>query len=247
MPRLEEIENIVTRRAITAALEAARGSYGEIASAHDELNALEAQGVYQPGFIEERRQETAKRVRQSVEGRVAGAQERIGLARKTIERELAKAPAVDPGQLAAAQGEISMLLGDLREDPDQLLAAYEQSFGDAPSRRAIENLAGRVAQVLPDTPKRGIFESNFARLRERLEYRLPQEEKALRQNLSNLHRAAEYLNDVLASLHAAIKGLVNPRQGGNLTIASRVFTYEREVSGASAIEDTLPQAFSSVG
>lgn len=248
--RITPSETIKTAvgNAETSALEAARASYQEIASARDELNALEARGVYQPGYIEEQRQETAARVRQGVEVRLAGAGERVEAARGTVEGQLAELKAVDPSKLAAATGQFQLVFGSsLRENPEMLLQAYEKSFDNPVDRRALEELADRLLRTLPGDAESGVFESKWDRLQERLEDRLPKGEREARRGLKALERAAGYLHDVAVVTSAAIKGLTNPRQGGNLTVATRVHTYERELSGGSAVEGTLPQAFSSAG
>jgi hypothetical protein len=57
----------------------------------------------------------------------------------SVEGKLEKLAAVESRQLAAAHGAISMVLKNLRESPEQLLAAYEQSFDVPADRRAIES------------------------------------------------------------------------------------------------------------
>lgn len=163
MTRLEEIQDAAARNAIGAALEAARVSYEEIKAARDDLNAMEARGVYTEGYVEEQRRRQAGAVRQSVEARLAGGRRGVEAARGPVEGKLQKLTAVKPEQLAAAHSAISMFLGDLRESPEQLLTAYEQSFDVPADRRAIEELAQRALRVLP-TPGRGIFEGRWEEL-----------------------------------------------------------------------------------
>ncbi len=182
-------------------------------------------------------------MRQAVEARLVGARGKVEAARSAIEGTLARLTRVDPGRLAAAHGQISMFLGDLREDPGQLLAAYEQSFEVPEDRRAIEELAQRALKVLPDTPQRGMFEAKWNRLRERLEEGLPVEHRRAKGALGELERAREYLGYVaVVTAAAAAEGLVDPRRGGNLTAFSKAAAYERELSGESAIESRLPAA-----
>lgn len=242
MTTLEEIQDNTTRNAIGAALEAARACYGEITRARDELNAMESQGVYAEGYIAEQREETAGQVRQVVEGHLDGARAKLDDACLTVTRKLDKLTKLDPDQLAAARGQVAMFLGDLREEPEQLLTAYEQSFDVPTDRRAIEELAERALRVLPDTPDRGMFESNWNRLRERLENRLPFEQRRPRAALGELEQAREYLASVEQAVIASIRALVNPRQTGNLTAYSRVYAYEKELTGEPAIEASVPSA-----
>jgi hypothetical protein len=60
-----------------------------------------------------------------------------------------------------------------------------------------------------------------------------------------LERAREYLGYV-AQATAAVKGLIDPRQSGNLTAFSKAYAYEQELAGESAIRDTLPTAAASI-
>jgi hypothetical protein len=242
MPRLEEIQNATARSAIGAALEAAQASYDEIAQARDALNELESSGVYAEGYLEEQREARAQSVRQSVEQRISNARDRVDSAAQRVGRELDNLSAVDPARLAAAQSQISMLLGDIREDPEQLLVAYRQSFDVPEDRRAIEELAARALRILPDTTERGIFEAKWNQLREQLEERRPVEERTARRALAELERASEYLGNVHQVTDAGVRGLTDPRSGGNLTAYSQAHIYERELAGDSAIKATLPTA-----
>lgn len=240
MTTLQELQDTTTRNAIGAALEAARASYEEIRIARDELNAMETGGVYAAGYIEEQRQQRADRVSLGVEARLNDARERVGAARASTEGKLASLTAVNPEALAAAHSTIAMFLGDLRENPGQLVTAYEQSFDAPADRRAIEELAARALRTLPDTPARGLFESNFERLRERLEDRLPPEQREPRIMLVELERAMEYLANVEQATTYAIRSLVNPRQAGNLTAFSKASVYEEDLAGESPIEAAIP-------
>jgi chromosome segregation ATPase len=239
---LEEIQNTNARNAIGAALDAAQASYEEIAQARDALNELESSGVYAENYLEQQRAQRAQRVRQNVEQRISNARARVDSASQSIEQELTTLGVVDPGRLAAAQSQISMLLGDIREDPEQLLVAYQQSFDVPEDRRAIEELVQRALRILPDTPQRGLFEGKWNQLREQLEERRPVEERDARRNLTELERAREYLGHVNQVTDAAIRGLTDPRSGGNLTAYAQAHVYEEELTGESAIKETLPTA-----
>lgn len=242
MTMLEEIQPIAARNAIGAALDAARSCYGEVTDARDRLNAMEAGGVYAEGYIAEQREEAARRVRQAVDSHLNGARERIESASLAVTRRLEELAAVDPDELAAAQGQISLFFGDLREDPRQLLTAYEQSFDIPADRRAIEELAARALRVLPDTPDRGVFEADWNRLKDRLENRLPSEQRQPRIALNELERAREYLADVEEAVTAAIAALVDPRRNGNLTAYSKAHIYEEDLAGESIIAASIPAA-----
>ncbi len=152
---------------------------------------------------------------------------------------------MDPDRLATAQGQLSMLLGDLRADPEQLLEAYLGSFNVPEDRRAIEELAQRALRILPDTLQSGFFETKWGQLLEQLEDRLPEEERNARRGLTEFERAREYLGYVSQATTPAIRGLTDPRAAGNLTAFSKAHTYEQELSGESAIKETLPSAAAS--
>ncbi len=240
MTRLEQMKDTTTRSAIGAALEASRASYEEIRIARDELNAMESGGVYAAGYVEEQREQRADRVRGIVEAKLNGARERVGAARSAIEGTLARMTAVKPDELAAAHATIAMFLGDLRENPEQLVTAYEQSFDVPADRKAIEELVARALRTLPDTPERGMFESKWTMLQKRLEDRLPAKEREPRAMLAELERAVEYLASVEQATTAAIRGLVNPRNGGNLTAYAKASVYEEELAGISPLEANIP-------
>ena len=240
MTTLEQIRDTTARNAISTALEASRASYEEIRTARDELNAMESAGVYAEGYVEDQRRQRADRVRQSVEARLEGARQKVGAARSTIEAKLDRMTAVKPDELAAAHGALAPFFGDLREDPRQLLTAYEQSFDVPADRRAIEELAQRALRVLPDTPGRGVFESDWERLRERLEDRLPLEHREGRATVAELGRCVEYLAAVEQATTHAIRTLVNPRERGNLTALTKASVYEEELTGESPAERDIP-------
>lgn len=240
MTKLQQIQDATTRRAITGALEAARGSYEEIRAARDELNAMESRGVYAEGYVEEQRRARADGVRASVEARLEGARDGVASARSATEGKLDKMTAVKPDQLAAAHGALAPFFGDLRENPGQLLTAYEQSFDVPADRRAIEELVARALRVLPDDPERGVFELNWERLRDRLEDRLPFEQREPRLMLGELERTVEYLAAVEQATTHAIRTLVNPRERGNLTALTRASVYEEEMIGESPAEAHIP-------
>lgn len=240
MTTLEQIKDTTARNAISGALEASRASYEEIRIARNELNAMESGGVYAAGYVEEQREQRADRVRGIVEAKLGDARDRVSAARTTIEAKLHKMTAVKPDELAAAHGALAPFFGDLRENPGQLLTAYEQSFDVPADRRAIEELAERALRVLPDDPQRGLFESNWERLVERLEDRLPVEHREIRATVGELGRATEYLAAVEQATTYAIRGLVKPRQAGNLTALAKVSTYEEEMLGESPAEASIP-------
>lgn len=228
--------------AVGAALEAARKSYAAIQQARDALNQLESAGVYQPGYVEEQRQQRADDTTQSVGAILDGARQRVEDATSRVRASLDRARTLEPAQVTAPKGEIAIFLGDLGGDPDQLLGIYERSFDDPPARRAVEQLAQRALTVLPGSPGRDAFEVQWARLQERLEDRLPERERGLRQGLAELERTGEYLNNVAAATTAAILGLADPRQPGNLTAYSQAVLFEKEHAVDSAIERALPMA-----
>ena len=240
MTTLEQIKDTTARNAISGALEASRASYEEIRAARDELNAMESQGVYAENYVEEQRRARADRVRGIVEAKLNGAREKVGAARSAIEGKLERMTAVKPDELAAAHGALAPFFGDLRETPGQLLTAYEQSFDVPADRRAIEELAARALRVLPDDPQRGLFENNWERLLERLEDRLPLEQREIRDTLRELERVPEYLAAVEQATTYAIRALVNPRERGNLTALTRASVYEEELTGESAAERDIP-------
>ena len=242
MPRLEDIQNTTARSSIAQAMDAAQASYEEIAQARDALHELEASGVYAENFLEQKREQRAQSVRQNVEQRISNARSRLNSASQSIEAELARLGAIDPDRLAVAQSQISMLLGDIREDPEQLLVAYRQSFDVPEDRAAIEELVSRALRILPDTPQRGVFEARWNQLREQLEEKRPMEERVARRALTELERAREYLGYVHQVVDAAIRGLTDPRSGGNLTAYAKVHVYEEELTGESAIKETLHTA-----
>ena len=240
MTTLQEIQDTTASTAIEAALEAARSCYAEIREARDDLNAMEKQGVYAEGHVEEQRRQRADAARESVEARLTGARRKVEAAEASVEGKLEKLTAVEPARLAAAHGAISMFLGDLRENPAQLLTAYEQSFDVPADRRAIEELAQRALRVLPDTQKRGLFKARWEEMQKRLEDRLPFDQRAPRAALNELARAFGYLASVEQATTAAIGALVNPRQRGKLTAYSFASVYERELIGEAAIESEIP-------
>ncbi len=85
-----ELKDGRARSVISAAGDAARASYAEISQARNELNALEAEGVYVPGYLEDRRREAADRVAASV-GR------RLDEVRRRVESESSRAAAAWTG------------------------------------------------------------------------------------------------------------------------------------------------------
>jgi hypothetical protein len=240
MTTLEQIKDTTTRSAISGALEASRASYEEIRKARNELHAMESSGVYAEGYVEDQRRQRAERVRKGVEARLEGARDRVGAARSALASKFERMAGVKPEQVAAAQSSLAMFMGDLRENPEQLLTAYEQSFDAPADRKAIEAMVVQALRVLPDDPRRGLLEANFEKLRERLEDRLPVEQREIRPLIGELERALEYLAHVEQVTTSAIRGLVDPRQSGNLTAFAKASVYEEELTGASPMQDAIP-------
>ncbi len=245
--KLEEMANIPARNAIAQALEAAQAAYGEIQKSRNYLSKLEAGQVYADTYIEAERLRRSESTREAVQGHIAGARRALERARASVEQQLARVTAVSPEKMAAAQGQLGMFLGDLSEDPSSLLGAYERSFDHPADRHALQDLASRALRVLPDSREKCAFEVQWGRLRERLEDRLPAEERELRRGLSELGRAEEYLGHVNAATEAAIEGLTGKGRGRNLTAFSQAHRYELEMVGRSTIEDRLPAMPTAVG
>jgi hypothetical protein len=190
---------------------------------------MESWGVYTDSYVEEQRRERAEIARRYVEARLASAEGRVEEARGVTRGYLDEL--TDLGaEVLTVQGQISALLGDLRENPDQILMVYENSFDLPADRRAIEDLAERVLRVLPDTQERSSFAAKWESLQEKLEDRLPEKERMLRRDLASLERASAYLSDVLTVANGAVKSLASPRSAseGNLTAYARAVAFEKE-------------------
>src|SRR5215212_9100840 len=114
-------ENVITQdgqQAVTSALEAASEAYAQISGARNELNALEARGVYAENYIAQQRQQRAASVRSGAEQRLRGAQESIGANQTRIVSRVESARAIDPDTLGSAQSTLAPFMGDPRETPE---------------------------------------------------------------------------------------------------------------------------------
>ncbi len=140
-------------------------------------------------------------------------------------------------EIAAATTRISLVYGDgLREDPEQLFAYYRNTFDHPGDRRAVEELAERLLGALPESPGKEVFRSRWEGLREELAERLPAEQREARATLSVLERAREYVATVEQATTAEIRGLVEPRERGNLTAYARARAFEEAFFGEVMIE-----------
>ncbi len=239
MKAIHELQDERARRAISAAGAAARDSYEEISQARDELNALEAEGVYVPDYLEERRREAAERVRASVGQRLDQARRQVEAEASRVASGLDRAGRVDAQEIAAATSRIGLVYGDgLRENPDELMRYYRNTFDDPADRRAVEDLAERLMSALPDGPGKETFRLGWERLREELADRLPLEQREARATLGALERAKEYVAAVEQATTAEIRSLVDPRERGNLTAYARARAFEEEAFGEIAIQRT---------